>query len=79
MESFHSLLVLVITAITIFVLALLAYVIWRFNAMRNPTRTFSTAMALTIGVALVTLVTVVATGLKDSTKTSLAFRLATAL
>ena len=37
----------------------------RRNAMRNPGRTFSTAMALTIGVALVTLVTVVAAGLKD--------------
>src|SRR4051812_10309825 len=43
----------------------------RRNAMRNPGRTFSTAMALTIGVALVTLVTVVASGLKDTTKTSL--------
>jgi putative ABC transport system permease protein len=40
----------------------------RRNAMRNPSRTFSTAMALTIGVALVTLVTVVAAGLKDSAK-----------
>jgi len=43
----------------------------RRNAMRNPGRTFSTAMALTIGVALVTLVTVVATGLKDGATSSL--------
>jgi putative ABC transport system permease protein len=39
--------------------------------MRNPGRIMSTASALTIGVALVTLVTVVASGLKDSATTSL--------
>jgi putative ABC transport system permease protein len=36
----------------------------RGNAMRNPTRTASTASALMIGLALVTLVSVLATGLK---------------
>jgi putative ABC transport system permease protein len=43
----------------------------RRNAMRNPGRTMSTALALTIGVALVTLVTVVATGLKSSATSGL--------
>jgi putative ABC transport system permease protein len=43
----------------------------RRNAMRQPGRTFATAAALTIGVALVTLVTVVGAGLKDVTATSL--------
>ena len=40
----------------------------RRNAMRQPGRTMMTAAALAIGVALVTLVTVVATGLKDTTR-----------
>jgi putative ABC transport system permease protein len=40
----------------------------RRNAMRQPGRTMTTATALTIGVALVTLVTVVAAGLKDTTR-----------
>ena len=48
----------------------------RRNAMRNPGRTMSTALALTIGVALVTLVTVVAHGLKSSATTSLDRRIA---
>ena len=48
----------------------------RRNAMRNPGRTAITAMALTIGVALVTLVTVVAHGLSDTTKGSLERRIA---
>jgi putative ABC transport system permease protein len=39
----------------------------RRNAMRNPGRTAVTASALMIGIALVTLVTVVAQGLRDST------------
>jgi putative ABC transport system permease protein len=43
----------------------------RRNAMRNPGRIMSTASALTIGVALVTLVTVVASGLKDTATSSL--------
>ena len=43
----------------------------RRNAMRDPGRTAVTASALTIGVALVTAVTVVAAGLQDSTKGSL--------
>jgi putative ABC transport system permease protein len=43
----------------------------RRNAMRNPGRTAVTASALMIGVALVTLVTVVAQGLRDSTSGSL--------
>jgi putative ABC transport system permease protein len=48
----------------------------RRNAMRNPGRTAITAAALTIGVALVTLVTVVAHGLKDTTSGSLERRIA---
>ena len=47
----------------------------RRNAMRQPGRTMTTAVALTIGVALVTLVTVVATGLKDTTRSSLEDRI----
>jgi putative ABC transport system permease protein len=47
----------------------------RRNAMRNPGRTAVTAAALTIGVALVTAVTVVGTGLKDSTSGSLERRI----
>ena len=43
----------------------------RRNAMRLPGRTATTAAALTIGVALMTLITVVGSGLKDSTKGSL--------
>jgi putative ABC transport system permease protein len=43
----------------------------RRNAMRQPGRTMTTATALTIGVALVTLVTVVAAGLKDTTRGTL--------
>ncbi len=39
----------------------------RRNAMRNPGRTAVTASAMMIGVALVTLVTVVAQGLREST------------
>jgi putative ABC transport system permease protein len=40
----------------------------RRNAMRAPGRTAITASALTIGVALVAAVTIIAAGLKDSTK-----------
>ena len=47
----------------------------RRNAMRQPGRTMATAAALTIGVALVTLVTVVAAGLKDTTRGALEQRL----
>ena len=36
-ESFHDLLLVVITLISLFVLALLAYVVWRFSESRNPT------------------------------------------
>ena len=42
----------------------------RGNAMRNPTRTASTASALMIGLALVTLVSVLATGLKATFESS---------
>jgi len=35
--KFHDLLLVIITAITIFVLALLLYVVWRFSEKRNPT------------------------------------------
>ena len=48
----------------------------RRNAMRQPGRTLATATALTIGVALVTLVTVVAAGLKDTTRGALEHRIA---
>ncbi|MGH2970209.1 MAG: ABC transporter permease, partial [Solirubrobacteraceae bacterium] len=48
----------------------------RRNAMRNPGRTAVTASALMIGVALVTLVTVVAQGLRDTTSGSLERRIA---
>lgn len=34
--DFHNLLLIIITAISVFVLLLLAYVAWRFNAKRNP-------------------------------------------
>jgi putative ABC transport system permease protein len=47
----------------------------RRNAMRNPGRTAVTAAALMIGVALVTLVTVVGSGLKDTTTGSLERRI----
>ncbi len=42
----------------------------RANAMRNPTRTASTASALMIGLALVTLVSVLAAGLKSTFSSS---------
>jgi putative ABC transport system permease protein len=48
----------------------------RRNAMRQPGRTLTTATALTIGVALVTLVTVIAAGLKDTTRGALEDRVA---
>ncbi len=48
----------------------------RRNAMRHPGRTLATAGALTIGVALVTLVTVVAQGLQDTASGSLDRRIA---
>lgn len=35
-QDFHNLLLVIITAITIFVLALLLYVSWRFHEKRNP-------------------------------------------
>ena len=47
----------------------------RRNAMRQPGRTMMTATALAIGVALVTLVTVIATGLKDTTRGELDSRI----
>ena len=47
----------------------------RRNAMRNPGRTAVTASALMIGVALVTLVTVVAQGLRDTTTGTLERRI----
>lgn len=37
MWSFHTLLLWIITFITLFVLGLLLYVIWRFRASKNPT------------------------------------------
>lgn len=35
-DAFHNELLIIITLITIFVLGLLVYVMWRFNAKRNP-------------------------------------------
>jgi cytochrome c oxidase subunit 2 len=35
--KFHTVLLWIITCITVFVLALLVYVVWRFNARANPT------------------------------------------
>ena len=35
-HSFHDLLLVLITLISLFVLGLLCYVIWRFNEKRNP-------------------------------------------
>ena len=43
----------------------------RRNALRNPGRTMATAGALTVGVALVTVVAIMAAGLKDSTSGTL--------
>ena len=37
MHDFHTLLLVIITAVCVFVLALLAFVMWRFSARRNPT------------------------------------------
>ena len=48
----------------------------RRNAMRNPGRTAVTAAALMIGIALVTLVTVIAQGLRDSTTGTAEHRIA---
>jgi cytochrome c oxidase subunit 2 len=36
-DKFHDILLVIITAITVFVLALLLYVVWRFREKRNPT------------------------------------------
>ena len=36
-HSFHNLLLIIVTAITLFVLGLLVYVMYRFSAKRNPT------------------------------------------
>jgi putative ABC transport system permease protein len=47
----------------------------RRNAMRHPGRTATTAAALMIGVALVTVVTVVAQGLRDTTSGTLEKRI----
>ena len=47
----------------------------RRNAMRHPGRTATTASALMIGVALVTVVTVIAQGLRDTTTGTLEKRL----
>jgi cytochrome c oxidase subunit II len=38
-DSFHSLLLWIITLITVFVLGLLLYVVWRFRASKNPAPT----------------------------------------
>ncbi len=36
LQSLHNLVLIIITVITIFVAALLVYVVWRFSAQRNP-------------------------------------------
>ena len=41
-HEFHTMLLVIITAIVIFVLGLLVYVMWRFNARRNPTPSTTT-------------------------------------
>jgi cytochrome c oxidase subunit 2 len=41
-ESLHDLLLVIITLISVFVLALLLYVVWRFHASRNPNPTTTT-------------------------------------
>ena len=41
-ESLHDLLLVIITLISIFVLVLLLYVVWRFHASRNPAPTTTT-------------------------------------
>ena len=41
-HSLHDLLLVIITVISVFVLALLVYVIWRFNERANPTPTRTT-------------------------------------
>jgi cytochrome c oxidase subunit 2 len=41
-ESFHNLLLVIITLVTLFVLVLLLYAVWRFSAKRNPTPTRTT-------------------------------------
>ncbi|MEO1249703.1 MAG: cytochrome c oxidase subunit II [Pseudomonadota bacterium] len=46
LNSFHNLLLVIITGITIFVLALLLYVMFRFNAKRNPVPSKTTHNAL---------------------------------
>ena len=38
-DGFHDLLLIIITLITIFVMGLLVYVMWRFSEKRNPTPT----------------------------------------
>jgi putative ABC transport system permease protein len=48
-------------------LAGVAGLLARRNALRNPGRTMATAGALTVGVALVTVVAIMAAGLKDTT------------
>ena len=40
--SFHDGLLILITLITIFVLGLMIYVMWRFNEKRNPTPSTTT-------------------------------------
>lgn len=41
-HEFHHLLLIIITLITLFVLGLLLYAVWRFNAKRNPVPTRTT-------------------------------------
>src|SRR5216683_2411106 len=36
MDAFHTELLVIITLITVFVMALLIFVMWRFNARRHP-------------------------------------------
>ena len=48
-NSFHNLLLIIITLITVFVLAILVYIMWRFSAARNPvpsTTTHHTALEM---------------------------------
>jgi len=62
-NDFHNLLLIIITLITVFVLALLVYTMWRFSAKRNPTpskTTHHTALEMIWTVVPVVILVVIA-------------------
>ncbi|MEC8622122.1 MAG: cytochrome c oxidase subunit II transmembrane domain-containing protein, partial [Pseudomonadota bacterium] len=62
-NDFHNLLLIIITLITVFVLALLIYTMWRFSAKRNPTpskTTHHTALEMIWTVVPVVILVVIA-------------------